>query len=260
MPCCARSRWHRPPGLCSATGCLRGTRLPVTALFEHLDQGSTIDKFWSGLRPSPANRCIPFLPLPRVPWAACGGCVKILCCVTPTRRRRAPISSGDMTVVRADQLEWQELENGELLNAAEEAGFDLLLTCDQNVRYQQNFKSRKLALVILSANHRLTLRGVAARIARAVDFVQAGQIVRSTSRRCSPAHSFTLSVPGFNLPFVARQRPGGRSRRRWVRISRRGVRRGWTRMRCRGRIGGYPARQPDSAVIVIEDHLPPERP
>lgn len=41
-------------------------------------------------------------------------------------------------VMRADDLGWQGLDNGALLDAAEQAGFDLLLTCDQNVRYQQN--------------------------------------------------------------------------------------------------------------------------
>jgi len=81
-------------------------------------------------------------------------------------------------VIRADELGWQGLENGALLDAAEQAGFDLLLTCDQNVRYQQNLAGRKLALVILSSNHWPTLRRIAARIATAVDFVQTGQIVR----------------------------------------------------------------------------------
>jgi hypothetical protein len=81
-------------------------------------------------------------------------------------------------VVRADELGWQGLEDRALLDAAEDAGFDLLLTCDQNVQYQQNFASRKLALVVLSSNHWPTLRRVAARIASAVDFVQTGQIVR----------------------------------------------------------------------------------
>lgn len=81
-------------------------------------------------------------------------------------------------VVRADELGWQGLENGALLDAAEGAAFDLLLTCDQNVRYQQNFASRKLALVILSSNHWPILRPVAARIATVVDFVQTGQMVR----------------------------------------------------------------------------------
>ena len=65
-----------------------------------------------------------------------------------------------------------------MLNAAEEARFDLLITCDQNVPYQQKLTSRKLAVVILSSNHWPTLRRVAAQVATAVDFVQAGQIVR----------------------------------------------------------------------------------
>jgi alkanesulfonate monooxygenase SsuD/methylene tetrahydromethanopterin reductase-like flavin-dependent oxidoreductase (luciferase family) len=70
--------------------------------------------------------------------------------------------------MRADRLGWQGLENGALLDAAEQAGFDLLLTCDQ---YRPNFTSRKLALVILSSNHWPTLRRIAARVATTVDFV-----------------------------------------------------------------------------------------
>ena len=81
-------------------------------------------------------------------------------------------------VVRADELDWQGLDNGALLNAAEQAGFDLMITCDQNLPYQQNFTGRKLAIVVLLSNHWPTLRRVAPRISTAVDFVQPGQIVR----------------------------------------------------------------------------------
>ena len=81
-------------------------------------------------------------------------------------------------VVRADELGWEGLENEDLLDAADRAGFDLLLTCDQNIRYQRHLTGRKLALLVLSSNHWPTLRRVAARIASAVDFVQSGQIVR----------------------------------------------------------------------------------
>lgn len=81
-------------------------------------------------------------------------------------------------VLRADELNWSGLDNAALLKAAEEAGFDLLITCDQNVPYQQNLTNRQLAVVILSSNHWPTLRQVAARIGTSVDFVQAGQIIR----------------------------------------------------------------------------------
>src|ERR1035437_915407 len=45
---------------------------------------------------------------------------------------------------------WDRLRNGDLLSAAEEAGFGLLLTTDRNMQYQQNLAGRKIAVVILS--------------------------------------------------------------------------------------------------------------
>lgn len=44
---------------------------------------------------------------------------------------------------------WSSLENGDLLNAAETAGSDAIVTTDQNLRYQQNLKHRKLAILVL---------------------------------------------------------------------------------------------------------------
>jgi hypothetical protein len=41
------------------------------------------------------------------------------------------------------------MQNGDLLTAAEQAGFDVFLTADKNLRYQQNFSSRMIALVVL---------------------------------------------------------------------------------------------------------------
>jgi hypothetical protein len=50
-------------------------------------------------------------------------------------------------------LKWHpQLENGELLNAAEGAEFDVLVTSDQNIRYQQNLTGRRLSLVVLGSN------------------------------------------------------------------------------------------------------------
>jgi len=56
------------------------------------------------------------------------------------------------TVRTAREEGWSTLSNGELLRAAEEAGFDLLLTTDTNLPHQQSLKGRKLAVVILSRN------------------------------------------------------------------------------------------------------------
>ena len=53
------------------------------------------------------------------------------------------------TVSTAFQQGWDKLKNGELLAAAEQAGFDLRLTTDKNMRYQQNFAGRKIAVIVL---------------------------------------------------------------------------------------------------------------
>ena len=63
------------------------------------------------------------------------------------------------------EMSWPpQLENGDLLNAAEMAAFDVMGTADQNIGYQQNLAGRKLALVVLGSNiwpvvheHRVTI-------------------------------------------------------------------------------------------------------
>jgi predicted nuclease of predicted toxin-antitoxin system len=59
----------------------------------------------------------------------------------------------DHEVATADEMGWSELENGELLQAAEDAGFAVMVTCDKNMAYQQNLQGRKLALIVLSTNN-----------------------------------------------------------------------------------------------------------
>jgi hypothetical protein len=52
-------------------------------------------------------------------------------------------------VVEARDRAWDRISNGELLKAAEAAGFDLLLTTDKRIRYQQNLTGRTIAIVVL---------------------------------------------------------------------------------------------------------------
>jgi len=43
------------------------------------------------------------------------------------------------------------MRNGELLNAAEQHGYEMLVTTDQNVRHQQNLADREIAILVLSS-------------------------------------------------------------------------------------------------------------
>ena len=50
----------------------------------------------------------------------------------------------------AYELGWATLKNGELLATAESSGFEILVTTDTNLQYQQNLNQRKIAIVVLS--------------------------------------------------------------------------------------------------------------
>ena len=61
-------------------------------------------------------------------------------------------------VQTAAERGWDTLENGELLKAAEAAGFDVLVTPDKNIRHQQNLTVRTIALRVLGNSRWPVLR------------------------------------------------------------------------------------------------------
>ncbi len=63
------------------------------------------------------------------------------------------------TVYTAQSKGWDTLSNGALLNAAEAAGFQLLLTTDRRIRHQQNLQVRRVALVVLTGTMELRWPG-----------------------------------------------------------------------------------------------------
>jgi hypothetical protein len=84
----------------------------------------------------------------------------------------------DQHVVRtASQQGWDTLNNGDLLAAAEEGGFDILLTTDKNMRYQQNLEGRKIAVVILGRQQWPQLRPHVQRIVEAVNAAAPGSYI-----------------------------------------------------------------------------------
>ena len=80
------------------------------------------------------------------------------------------------TVRTAAQQGWDKLRNGDLLTAAEEAGFDILLTTDKNMRYQQNLEGRKIAIVVLGQQQWPQLRPHIERVIEAVNAATPGSL------------------------------------------------------------------------------------
>ena len=90
---------------------------------------------------------------------------------TPVPLRRALPAH---QVSTAFEMGWAKLENGELLAAAE-GQFDLLLTTDQNIRYQQNLAGRRLAVLVLPTTNWLEIRHHQSEVAVAVNAMKPGE-------------------------------------------------------------------------------------
>jgi hypothetical protein len=72
-------------------------------------------------------------------------------------------------VVEAIERGWERLDNGTLLDEAEAAAFEILLTADKNIRYQQNLTSRKIAIVVLGNGQWPVLRRYVDRVVLALN-------------------------------------------------------------------------------------------
>jgi predicted nuclease of predicted toxin-antitoxin system len=69
---------------------------------------------------------------------------------------------------------WSTLSNGVLLATAETAGYDLLVTTDQNLRYQQNLTGRRLAILVLRTTSWHRIRQHIDRVQSTIDAMSEG--------------------------------------------------------------------------------------
>jgi len=81
------------------------------------------------------------------------------------------------SVTLARDKGWSTLSNGELLKRAEADKFDILLTTDKNLGYQQNLTGRNIAILVLEDGDWSVLRHFTEGVVKAVDSAAAGDYV-----------------------------------------------------------------------------------
>ncbi len=69
---------------------------------------------------------------------------------------------------------WSELSNGDLLTMAEQDSYELLITTDRNLRYQQNLASRQIAIVVLMSTSWPRIKQQADRVESVVNAIKVG--------------------------------------------------------------------------------------
>jgi hypothetical protein len=75
-------------------------------------------------------------------------------------------------------LGWAGVKNGQLLKAAEDAGFEILITSDQGIPYQQNIVGRKLTMIMLSTADWNVLKFSGSKIVEAISASSPGSFTR----------------------------------------------------------------------------------
>ena len=81
------------------------------------------------------------------------------------------------TVTEARSRGWAELENGDLLREAEAAGFEVLVTTDKNISYQQNLSGRIIAIVVLGNGRWSLIEPYVSQVVEAVNGSKPGRYV-----------------------------------------------------------------------------------
>ena len=92
---------------------------------------------------------------------------------TPRQLRRRLFNH---EVETAQERGWDRLGNGDLLDRMEEAGFEVLLTTDQNIRYQQNMATRRVAVVVLMNTNWSLIARRTEPVRAALDGIQPGEV------------------------------------------------------------------------------------
>jgi predicted nuclease of predicted toxin-antitoxin system len=78
------------------------------------------------------------------------------------------------SVSTAYEMGWSNLENGDLLKIAERS-FDIIITTDQNLKYQQNLSDRQIAILVLPTTNWLEIQNHVAEVSNLVDQIKSGE-------------------------------------------------------------------------------------
>jgi len=90
----------------------------------------------------------------------------------PLRRYLAP-----HVVTTVFEKGWSTMQNGELLRTAEREGFEVLVSTDQNLKYQRNLQERRLAIIVLMTTGWPRIERKVDRVIAALNSVKPGEYI-----------------------------------------------------------------------------------
>jgi len=85
--------------------------------------------------------------------------------------------AGKHDAVTVQELGWANIKNGKLLRSANEAGFEVFVTADKNMYYQQNFAGLQISAVVIPSNRKLLVQKSVLALLQSLEHIQPGQKV-----------------------------------------------------------------------------------
>jgi len=83
----------------------------------------------------------------------------------------------NLTIATVQGLGWRGIRNGDLLDLMKGNGFEVLITTDKNIPYQQNLAKRNLSAIIIPSNRIRILKPLLPRIQTAIETIKLGQVI-----------------------------------------------------------------------------------
>jgi hypothetical protein len=118
------------------------------------------------------------------------------------RHLAAPLEAAGLSATPYPHA-WKQTKNGELLELAERAGFDILITSDKNIYAQQNLRGRDLSIIVLPTNRRRQVMERAADIIDTINRTRPRQYVVIEINGQRPVFDFDgPGVPSSEMPPV----------------------------------------------------------
>ncbi len=138
------------PEILGGTPVFYGTRVPIKNLFDYLETGESIDFFLEDFSGVKREQVINFLKCRKnLLKHRRTFYMKILPDECVTKHLKLHLRKHEVLTVR--EMEWSGIRNEELMTLCVERHFDMLLTIDKNLQYQQNLDKYHLTIVVLNS-------------------------------------------------------------------------------------------------------------
>ncbi len=93
-------------------------------------------------------------------------------CVTHIVKKRLP----HRQIKTVQEMNWAGVKNGELLKLVE-ADFEIFITSDKNLRYQQNLQNRRFSIILLPSNQVPAIEKLLPQIDEALENIQPNDFI-----------------------------------------------------------------------------------